>query len=120
MKPYTTKNEEDYCFIRNNFSVVNDYICIGATSIQVVNNNVQCTNLDNSPVLMMKKEQFENMCKSLSQSVEYKYIADPNNPLHVKIPNPNKYVRCSNNEENICVFTEPNNVNGMFISQNFS
>lgn len=54
----------------------------------------------------MKKDDFTKMCKDLSQRVEYKYIADPNNPAHVKIPNENKYVRCDNNEPNICIFSE--------------
>lgn len=108
LTPFVVTNDTDFCYSYNSYSIINNYICIGASSVQVINNNIQCKNWDNSPVLFMKRDQYENMCKNLSQNVEYKYIADPTQPGHVKIPNDNKYVRCSNNEPNVCVFTETN------------
>lgn len=63
-------------------------------------------------MLVMKRDEFEKMCKNLSEKVEFKYIADPSNPFHIQIPNANKYVRCSNNEPNVCVFTEFNTLPG--------
>lgn len=112
LETFTRKNNSDYCFYKDNFSVVNDKVCIGATSVQVINNEVSCKNSFNEPVLVMKRDEFQNMCKELSQSVEYKYIADVNNPFHVKIPNHNKYVSCSNNEPNVCIFSESSNLFG--------
>lgn len=112
-EPFSVKSDSDYCYLRNSYSIINDYICIGATSVQVINNNIQCKNSNNLPVLVMKKDEFNKMCKDLSQSVEYRYIADPSNPAHVKIPNENKYVKCSNNEPNICVFSESTSLKGV-------
>lgn len=113
LEPYTIKNNTDFCFIRNSFSTINDYICVGATSVQIINNNVRCHNMDNSPVLVMKRDEYVNMCKNLSQQAEYKYFADPNNPNHIQIPNNNKYVQCSNNEPNVCIFTESTAISGL-------
>lgn len=112
LQSYTVQADSDYCFVRNSFSVINDYVCIGASIVQVVNGIVRCESANNSPVLVMKIDKFNDMCKNLSDKVEYKYIADPNNPSHIQIPNPNKYVLCSNNEPNVCIFSETNTVTG--------
>lgn len=102
----------DYCFSRNSFTTVGNYICIGASSVQVINNRIRCYNFDHTPVLVMSKTEFNNMCKNLSQKVWYRYIADPYNPEHVEIPNANKYVHCDNYDPNVCIFSEYTTLGG--------
>lgn len=120
MELYVPKSNSDYCFVKNNVAVVNNDICIGATNVQVNNDNIHCTNAYNEPVLKMKKDEYLAMCKDLSKQVVYKYITDLKNPAHVNIPNNNKYVRCSNNQANICIFTESNDLAGNNIQSSYN
>lgn len=102
----------DFCFSHNSYSIVQNHICLGATSVEVINNSIHCYNSYKLPVLLMHIDDFNKMCKNLSQKVLYKYIADPSNPKHVEIPNQNTYVHCENNDRDICIFSESNILDG--------
>lgn len=110
--PFIPKYNADYCFSRNSYTTVGNYICIGASSVQVINNRFRCYNYDNTPVVVLSKTEFNNMCKNFSQKVQYRYIADPYNPEHVEIPNASRYVHCDNYEPNVCIFSEYTTLGG--------
>ncbi|KAJ8962712.1 hypothetical protein NQ318_001109 [Aromia moschata] len=106
LTPFKINKKEDFCYLKNNYAIVNNQICLGSSSISVFNNHIECISSTGTPVLLISLSEYENMCQGLSQTVEYKYIANVNDPLHVEIPNKNKYVKCMNNQPNVCIFTE--------------
>ncbi|KAJ8978755.1 hypothetical protein NQ317_002160 [Molorchus minor] len=106
--PFRIKNNEDYCYDRKGFSLINNKVCIGATSVSVINNVITCQSNSKVPALLMDVSEYNRMCQNLAQSVRYTYIADPNNPEHIQIPNANRHVKCENNKIGVCVFTENN------------
>ncbi|XP_018567164.1 uncharacterized protein LOC108907831 isoform X2 [Anoplophora glabripennis] len=108
LTPFKINEKKDHCYNRQGFSLVNNYICIGASTVSIVNGQISCTNRFGTPALLITLEDYRKLCEGISTSVEYKYIANPQDSKHVEIPNKNKYVTCSNNQPGVCVFTETN------------
>ncbi|KAJ8926098.1 hypothetical protein NQ315_009955 [Exocentrus adspersus] len=106
--PFQINSKRDYCYYRESSSIVNNQICIGANTVSIVNNNVQCLSNTGNPVLLMSLEEFNRMCQGVSEKVRFTYIANPQHPQHIQIPNQNKHVKCENNQTGVCIFTETN------------
>ncbi|KAJ8962711.1 hypothetical protein NQ318_001108 [Aromia moschata] len=104
LTPFKINKNEDYCYLKNNYAIINNQICLGSSSISIINNHIECVSSTGTPALLISLSEYEKMCQELSQTVEYKYIANINDPLHVEIPNKNRHIKC--NQPNICMFTE--------------
>lgn len=113
----TSSPEPEWCYVRN-VAWVNNNLCLstGPMSVQIINNIIECSG--SSPILRLTREEYNNLCNSHSQKVEFRYISDVNNYNHVDIPNNNKYVKCDNEEANLCVFTENWLTNSQIIVNN--
>ncbi|KAJ8938263.1 hypothetical protein NQ314_011543 [Rhamnusium bicolor] len=107
---FQVNNKKDYCYYKNSYSIVNNYICIGGNSILVTNNNIICNSNTETPALLITINEFNKLCDEISKTVEYKYIANPSDPAHVEIPNKNKHVKCRNNQPGVCIFSESQSI----------
>ncbi|XP_060536794.1 uncharacterized protein LOC132708467 [Cylas formicarius] len=109
LKYFHIQNQKDWCYgPTRSYTHINDYIClsVGNIFVQVINDRVTCQSTDNSSILFLKREDYQNLCRDQASQVEVKYIANENDPSHVEIPNKNPHVRCSNNEKGVCIFTQ--------------
>lgn len=114
LEPFKITNsspKSDWCYV-NSYSLVNNQVClsIGSVSVQVVNGQMRCEGNLNSPVILMSLDEYKQVCSNVRQSTEYRYIPNVADPGHVAIPNVNKYVRCENQQENLCIFHENNGI----------
>lgn len=112
--PLQFKSDRDFCYTKQRISI-NNKVCLapGSVSVQVNNNNFVCKGVDNDvPVLIIDMSGLKKLCKDLLSESTYKYFADFSNPQRIEIPNPNKSIKCKNNQPGICEFTEYNNYDG--------
>ncbi|CAH2007848.1 unnamed protein product [Acanthoscelides obtectus] len=103
---YEGKDLKDNCYHRTSYSIINDNICLGANSVSIINDQIICRKADGSPAVLMKGEDFRRLCQGVADTAIYKYIANEQDMNHVPIPNPNRYVKCENNQPGVCVFRE--------------
>lgn len=99
----------DWCYIRS-YSLINNQICmsVGSVTLNSINGHVSCRGADNKPTILMSLDEYKDLCSGFSESAEYRYIPNENDPAHVVIPNENKYVKCENRQRNYCIFNERN------------
>ncbi|KAK9872549.1 hypothetical protein WA026_018013 [Henosepilachna vigintioctopunctata] len=108
LSPLNLNKTENYCYLTPNVRI-NNYFCFSSgnhgVSVSDINGKItSITSTDNTPTFLISQEDFQKMCK-FSGSKTYTYLADVNNPLSIKIPNKNPYLKCQNNTPNVCIFT---------------
>lgn len=114
LTPYqltTSSPKSDWCYVLSS-ARNNNNICLSTSSIsvQIFNSEMKCGSTDNSPILVTTLDEYTKLCSSIRQSTEFRYIPNLSDSSHVQIPNENKYVKCENNQENLCIFHEDNNL----------
>ncbi|ENN71770.1 uncharacterized protein LOC109543843 [Dendroctonus ponderosae] len=101
----------DWCYVLSS-AQSNNNICLSTSSlsVQIINFEIKCGNTDNSPILITTLDEYRKLCSAVRQSTEFRYIPNKSDRSHVQIPNNNKYVKCENRQENVCIFHEDNNL----------
>ncbi|XP_066139393.1 uncharacterized protein [Euwallacea fornicatus] len=101
--------KSDWCYLTN-YNIVNNFVCLSLESIHidVINNQVSCKSLVGGAVIQLTLDDYKSLCSTIRTNTDYRYIPNLADKNHVAIPNQNKYVKCENNENNLCIFNENN------------
>lgn len=110
VQPFQAQSKEDFC-LSPFYSVINDYVCVSGKDSTVVfsmfSDSYKCgtVNDDGKNALMISLSEYRRLCRGQEPWKRiYKYYADPNNPLHVNIPNTNPFVKCLEQGIGVCLF----------------
>ncbi|XP_066253553.1 uncharacterized protein [Euwallacea similis] len=112
LQPFKITNyspKSDWCYL-SSYSLVNNFVCLslGSISIEAINNQVSCKSVAGELIIQLTLDDYKNLCSTIRENTEYRYIPNLADKRHVAIPNQNKYVKCENNEHNLCIFHENN------------
>ncbi|RZC42915.1 uncharacterized protein BDFB_013501, partial [Asbolus verrucosus] len=93
---------EDFCYSTSK-SIINGWYCIastGSTTMSYINGKITCKGSNGTPSLLIKGDDYNELCKNVATSANYKYFTT-RSLQHI-----GDGLRCSGNNPQICTYSE--------------